>query len=84
MIQGVSIQSWRCPWLMVALVRLIGHGLFLAVVFFYGLRGGPNEPPALGHKFPSRRSFASQALPQFPARVMIRSIPARWGYDRGR
>jgi hypothetical protein len=37
---------------MIGLLILIGAVLVLALVFWYGLRGAPNEGPALGHNLP--------------------------------
>jgi hypothetical protein len=36
----------------VFLIGMVVLAVFLVGAFWYGLRGEPNEPPALGHNFP--------------------------------
>ena len=38
--------------MVVFLIGMVVLAVFLVGAFWYGLRGEPNEPPALGHNFP--------------------------------
>ncbi len=58
---------------MVIVLILAGLALFLGVAFWYGLRGEPNEPPALGHNFP----YPSTAWGHVPSADDIQAEPDR-------
>ncbi|MBV9101741.1 MAG: hypothetical protein JOZ46_05840 [Candidatus Dormibacteraeota bacterium] len=53
--------------MVVAIIIICGLGLFVLAIFWYGLRGEPNEGPALGSNSPWPSDMGGQEPPYWPA-----------------